>query len=112
MANKLSDCTEKHIAPALHQEQQFVIPELILDAYRQNEEENAKKHEAEKVFSHQVPGEWALKEIFTCNHKARQIHWSQEIVEKCSTCTTVTGLSFTVYISVTTSYLVCLNCDS
>lgn len=87
MANKLSDCTEKHIAPALHQEQQFVIPELILDAYRQNEEENAKKHEAEKVFSHQVPGERALKEIFTCNHKARQIHWSQEIVEKCSTCT-------------------------
>jgi len=43
------------IRPALHREPQFVVPEPILDAYRQNEEENAEKHEAKKVFSNQIP---------------------------------------------------------
>ena len=52
----------------LYQAPQFVVPELVLDANRQNEEENAKKHETKQIFSYQVPTEWALKNIFTCNH--------------------------------------------
>jgi len=69
-SNKQSRCTKKHITPANHQAPQFVVPELILDAYRHNEEENAEAYKAQQVFPHQVPTERVDKEVFACNHNA------------------------------------------
>lgn len=54
----------------LQQALQLVVPELVLDEYRQNEEENAEKHETAQVLSNQVPIERVFKYIFACNHNA------------------------------------------
>jgi len=64
-----------------------VVPEPILDADRQKEEENAEENEANQVFAHQVPAEWALKHVFTYNSNNDAIHNSRRHFNKYNTTT-------------------------